>query len=114
MLLSRVLYRARCCEDGPALPSGGALPPKWERKDYRDRTIAKAIAGCTEVYTPARQAGSDNGRSPEVAAVAATPTAPAPLPSPDPLSDMANGARLVAQAWPRPSLLPHATEVDCL
>lgn len=32
----------------------GLYRQKWERVDYRERTITKAIAGCAEVYTPAR------------------------------------------------------------
>lgn len=34
----------------------GLYRPKWERADYRQRTIAKAIADCPEVYQPRREA----------------------------------------------------------
>lgn len=32
--------------------SSALMREKWERADYRDRTIAKAIEGCGEVYSP--------------------------------------------------------------
>lgn len=37
---------------------------KWERQDYRDRTIGTAIAGCTETYTGPRPAPPSNGAPP--------------------------------------------------
>ena len=37
---------------------------KWEREDYRNMTIDKAIAGCSEVYTP--HAAHSNGSAPPV------------------------------------------------
>ena len=30
---------------------------KWERQDYRDRTITKALADTTEIYSPGHDAG---------------------------------------------------------
>jgi hypothetical protein len=33
----------------------GLFRSKWNREDYRQRTIAKALAGRTEFYTPSRQ-----------------------------------------------------------
>lgn len=32
--------------------SSGLYRPKWDRDDYRERTIKKAIAGCKNVYKP--------------------------------------------------------------
>lgn len=34
---------------------------KWDRKDYRQRTIHKAIASCSEVYTPRATKPATNG-----------------------------------------------------
>lgn len=46
----------------------GLYRPKWERQDYRDRTIENALDGVTEFYSPPRSAklifgttGADNG-----------------------------------------------------
>lgn len=55
----------------------GLYRQKWDRSDYRQRTIETAIVGCTEVYTPARALLS-NGHSSR-----AIPTAPMPLAGPD-------------------------------
>ena len=35
----------------------GLMREKWERQDYRDRTITKALADTTEFYSPGRGDG---------------------------------------------------------
>ena len=43
----------------------GLYRPKWDRQDYRERTIAKAIAGCTESYAPLQRTtvkATENGK----------------------------------------------------
>jgi hypothetical protein len=48
------------------LRSSGLMRDKWERADYRQRTIEAAIAGTKDVYTPAPPAAaSRNGPEPE-------------------------------------------------
>lgn len=37
----------------------GLMRDKWEREDYREWTIAKAIEGCTDTYTPPRTRGEE-------------------------------------------------------
>jgi len=41
--------------------SSGLVRPKWERRDYREATIAKAVGGCAETYSPSRPAVDANG-----------------------------------------------------
>ncbi len=46
----------------------GLMRDKWERKDYADRTIAKAIDDCTDTYTPSVSVpviGPDEHRKPQ-------------------------------------------------
>ncbi|HET6576247.1 MAG TPA: DNA methyltransferase [Fimbriiglobus sp.] len=45
-----------------AFRQSALMRPKWEREDYRARTIGKALAGRTEFYDPSRQ----RRRGPEV------------------------------------------------
>jgi putative DNA primase/helicase len=53
----------------------GLYREKWERDDYRQRTIDNAIAGTTDFYEPRR-----NGSVESVAAAEGSPPAPAPAP----------------------------------
>jgi hypothetical protein len=39
----------------------GLFRSKWQREDYRRRTISKALAGRTEFYNPSRGSHRDNG-----------------------------------------------------
>ena len=41
--------------------SSGLCREKWERTDYRDATIAKAIESCTETYSPPRNRSAADG-----------------------------------------------------
>ena len=60
---------------------------KWERDDYRERTIAEAIATCAEVYTPGHGGGDDRNRNhtglngSRAAAAGSVSSAPAPPPA---------------------------------
>ena len=79
----------------------GLHRPKWERADYREATISKALEGATEFYRPGRRvngkAGGPSGTAPEAK----------PLPDTDsrehrddrflrfPLTDSGNAERLV-------------------
>lgn len=38
--------------------SSGLMRDKWNREDYRSRTITEAIAGCQDVYEPRRETAS--------------------------------------------------------
>jgi hypothetical protein len=64
----------------------GLYREKWERADYRDRTLARALAGRTEFYTPPRPPGATGpGPRPagpaEPAAEAVWDAPPLPLPT---------------------------------
>jgi putative DNA primase/helicase len=41
----------------------GLYRPKWQRADYRERTIAKALAGRTDYYTPRQENRTNSGPS---------------------------------------------------
>ncbi len=45
----------------------GLMRDKWDREDYRDRTIAKALEGRTEFYTPGGVLGGATRGVPTVA-----------------------------------------------
>ncbi len=64
-----------CCKDPGQIDAlfrqSRLFREKWERQDYRDRTIARAIEQCREVYEPARQ--RQETASNHVKPVAATP-----------------------------------------
>jgi hypothetical protein len=70
----------------------GLFRSKWNREDYRKRTINKALAGRTEFYEPGRSMGpkakhhgngshgDGAGQSPDTAAETAPPPWPDPIP----------------------------------
>lgn len=41
----------------------GLYREKWDRTDYRERTIAKAIEGCSRTYEPTGESGTGTGAS---------------------------------------------------
>jgi hypothetical protein len=65
---------------------------KWDRKDYRNGTIAKALEGKTEFYTPGGQHTS-NGKANEQTHTG-TPAGPADV---EHLTDVGNARRVVAR-----------------
>jgi putative DNA primase/helicase len=76
----------------------GLMREKWERADYRDGTIAKAISGTTEAYQPGKPpAGFDGSDGLGVARqrAGAGGTAPPDLLAPH-FSDYGNSRRLIA------------------
>jgi putative DNA primase/helicase len=74
----------------------GLMRGKWERQDYRERTIDKAIENTAACYTPG---GNGTGKS-KASDAKAQPRQEAPKPEPvtgsHNLTDMGNAARLVA------------------
>jgi len=60
-----------------AFRRSGLYRKKWEREDYRRRTIAKAIEGCAEVYDPSRNGNgkhkSHSGKLPDREPAKASP-----------------------------------------
>ena len=44
--------------------SSGLMRDKWERADYRERTISEAVAGCRDVYTPSPSLRSPTHETP--------------------------------------------------
>src|SRR5262249_2289592 len=66
--LALVNYLAfRCGPDAARIDAlfrqSGLYRPKWDRPDYRDRTIAKALEGRTEFYDWSRAKGNGRRRS---------------------------------------------------
>jgi hypothetical protein len=61
----------------------GLYREKWERKDYRDRTIAEAISGTTEVYEP----GGEIRHGAAAQALVTPATNSTARPWPDPISE---------------------------
>jgi hypothetical protein len=56
---------------------------KWDRKDYRDLTISKALAGRSEFYTPPRLTVVPNGAEPPPTDGSREPDVPPPPPWPE-------------------------------
>jgi primase-polymerase (primpol)-like protein len=48
---------------GRIVASSGLNRPKWDRADYRRRTIERALSGLTETYNPARLSLDNNRRA---------------------------------------------------
>jgi putative DNA primase/helicase len=48
--------------------SSALMREKWDRDDYRQRTVDGAIAGCPQVYRPRRTVESDHAQSSDAAA----------------------------------------------
>lgn len=67
------------------LARSGLAREKWNRADYRQRTISHVLVGMTDFYTPARNGptASQNGHLPDIEAADSADTAfgpPSPLP----------------------------------
>jgi putative DNA primase/helicase len=73
----------------------GLMREKWERPDYRGRTIEKAITNTPEVYTPGR--GQESNRGGQTRDTQTKPPGPPPLAATCfNLTDMGNAQRLVS------------------
>jgi primase-polymerase (primpol)-like protein len=72
-----------------AFRASGLFRPKWERTDYRQRTILKALAGKTQFYEPGRQATRASKKPPtsDDGQPQTPPVAVAPLEATDDPSD---------------------------
>ncbi|MGO9175720.1 MAG: hypothetical protein ACLQED_06205 [Desulfobaccales bacterium] len=66
--------------------TSGLYRAKWERQDYRDRTITKALGGVTEIYNGPRSN---------------KPQAAAPFPKPAPEAPKTIPANSITPAWPQ-------------
>jgi hypothetical protein len=63
-LLSRLAFYTQDPDQLDRLFRRSALyRPKWERADYRERTIDRALSGLTETYNPARLSLDNNART---------------------------------------------------
>ena len=91
----------------------GLMRPKWDRQDYRDRTISKAIDDCRNIYDPVNHrngqaSGYVNGASSTAASAQQAPTDTPTPPSPAKVWSVA--ALLCAEfpepKWAVPGLLP--------